>query len=259
MALFNRRRHEDEPVDHDRTMVEEPRTDDDRATHERPADDDRPTHERPADRHRYKRGMARGLFTLVGVAVAGLLTWIAADSFAPADGTSDFWVAMGLIAAVGLALGLSQLFGGWTKWGVPRISSGVFLFGWIPTAIAVGWILMTIQPEGGWQQSRLEDWSDSIGILGFVESFAEFAAVPALVLGLVTAFVFDTAGPRRKVNETDYDRHERRVPDEDVHDYRREDTSVTTGARKHEPVGSGTRTGDSERTVETRPTRRDTP
>ena len=106
---------------------------------------------------------------------------------------------MGLIAGGGLALGLSQLFGGWTKWGVPRVSSGVFLFGWIPAAVVVGWILLTMQPAGGWQQSRLESWSDSIGILGFVDNFeAWLTAVPALILGLVTAFVFDTSGPRQR-------------------------------------------------------------
>jgi hypothetical protein len=233
MALFNRERHVDErPIDRDPDVA----------------------HERPADRHRYKRGMTRGLFTLLGVAVAGFLTWLAAESFTPADGTSDFWIAMGLLAGGGLALGLSQLFGGWTKWGVPRISLGVFLFGWLPSAIVVGWILMTIQPEGGWQQGRLESWSDSIGILGFVDNFAAYPAVPALVLGLVTAFVFDTSGPRTRIDTV---AHESRVPDEDVHDYRREETGATTGDRTREPVHSGT--DNTDRTVETRPTRRDTP
>ena len=152
---------------------------------------------------------------------------------------------MGLVAGGGLALGLSQLFGGWTKWGVPRVSSGVFLFGWIPTAVVVGWILLTMQPAGGWQQSRLEDWSDTIGILGFVNNFeAWLTAVPALILGLVTAFVFDTSGPRQSV-DTNYD--ERRVVDEDVHDYRREDTDATT-VRTGEPVATGTATSTRRRT-----------
>ena len=35
------------------------------------------------------------------------------------DSTGEFWAAMGILAAAGLVLGLSQLFGGWTKWGVP--------------------------------------------------------------------------------------------------------------------------------------------
>jgi hypothetical protein len=245
MALFNReKRDDDRPIEreheHEREIVDE----------------------RPADRHRYKRGVTRGLFTLLGAAAGIFLAWLAAEIFSPGEGTSDFWIAMGLIAGAGLALGLSQLFGGWTKWGVPRVSSGVFLFGWIPTAIVVGWILMAMQPEGGWQQSRLEDWSDSIGVLGFVNNFEDWLlAVPALILGLVTAFIFDTTGPRPKVDTIE---RERRVPDEDVHDYRREDDEVTTvtrqDERRDEPVATGTATTTStDSTVETRPTRRDTP
>jgi hypothetical protein len=230
MAFLKREKHIE---DRDRGVVAEG-----------PVDD-----ERPADRHRYKRGVTRGLFTVVGVAAALFLTWLAAESFQPSDGTSDFWIGMGLIAGGGLALGLSQLFGGWTKWGVPRISTGVLLFGWIPTAVVVGWILMTMQPSGGWQQSRLESWSDSIGVLGFVDNFAGYLAVPAIILGLVTAFIFDTAGPRTKLDTV---ARERRVPDEDVHDYRREETSTTTAHRDDEPVPAGS-------TVETRPTRRDAP
>jgi hypothetical protein len=204
------------------------------------------------DRGRYARGFVRGWFTLVGVAAAGFLTWLAAHSFTPPGSTSDFWVAMGLIAGAGLALGLSQLFGGWTKWGVPRISSGVLFFGWIPTAIVAGWILLTIQPDGGWQQSRLESWSDSIGVLGFVRNFAEYPGVVAIALGLVTAFVFDTTGPRtRRVDTVEH--RERVVPDEDVHAYRTEDTGST---RVEQRVPAGTTTTTSDRPVETR---RDTP
>jgi len=233
---------------------------------DRPVDE---VHERPADRNRYKRNTVRGLFTLVGVAVAGFLTWLASESFTPVTSTSDFWIAMGLIALGGLALGLSQLFGGWTKWGVPRISSGVFLFGWIPTAVTVGWILMTIQPAGGWQQGRFESWSDSIGILGFVNNFADYVGLPALVLGLVTAFVFDTSGPRqRAVTSIE---HERAVPDDEVHDYRHEDRPIddrdtaatsaetrSTDERVGSTTGVTTTRGDDSTVVE-RPTRRDTP
>jgi len=244
MALFNReRRVEERSIEHD--------------------DDHEVVNDYPADRNRYARGITRGLFTLLGVAAAIFLAWLAAEIFSPGEGTTDFWIAMGLIAAGGLALGLSQLLGGWTKWGVPRISSGVFLFGWIPTAVVVGWILLTMQPEGGWQQARLEGWSDSIGVLGFVNNFEDWLlAVPAIVLGLVTALIFDTTGPRLKVDTVE---HDHRIPDEDVHDYRREDDEVTTATRRDEPVASGatTTTGatttSTDRTGETQPTRRDTP
>ncbi len=96
--------------------------------------------------------LVRALFTLAGVGAAGLLIWLA-QTF-DLTSTNGFWAAMGLVAAAGLALGLSQLFGGWTKWGLPVMSPGVFLLAFIPTAIVVGWILLATQPDGGWQQGR---------------------------------------------------------------------------------------------------------
>jgi hypothetical protein len=241
MGLMNRDRH----VDEDRIVTDDEVVD------------------RPADRHRYARSVVRALFTLAGVAVAGLLIWIA--SYFDLGQTSEFWAIMGLLAGAGLALGLSQLLGGWTKWGVPRISSAVLLFAWLPTLIAAAWILLATQPTGGWQQGRFESWSDNIGILGFVRDLGLFPAAIALAFGVVTAFVFDTTGPRER-----YVERTRTFPDEDVHDYRREDAgatavptdrpttrvadgseTVTTGARDDSIVTSGTR----EDTV----VRRDTP
>ena len=104
--------------------------------------------------------LVRALFTLLGVGVAGFLLWVA--QLPDASTTNGFWAAMGIIAGAGLVLGLSQLLGGWTKWGLPHWSPGVFLFAWIPTAIAVGWVMMVIQPENGWHQDKLASWSSSI-------------------------------------------------------------------------------------------------
>jgi hypothetical protein len=146
-------------------------------------------------------GLVRALFTLLGVGVAGLLIWIAQAISGALDGasTSDFWWAMLFLAAAGLALGLSQLFGGWTKWGWPTLSPTVFLLGFLPTLIVGGWILLTEQPTGGWQQSRFEGWTDDIGLAGLVNDLATFLPVIPLIVGLVLAFSFDTTGPRRRV------------------------------------------------------------
>src|SRR5918996_2643009 len=187
----------------------------------------------------------RAVFTVIGVAAAGFLVWLA--TLFDLGETGEFWGAMGLLGAAGLALGLSQIFGGWTKWGIPVLSPGVFLLAFVPTAIIVGWILLTAQPEGGWQQSRLEGWSDDISILGFVQDMGLFGAALALGLGLVLAFSFDTTGPRSRVVD-----RETVVPDEDVHDYERrevvtttptsertvvrDDETVTTGSTREEQV-----------------------
>jgi hypothetical protein len=178
--------------------------------------------------------LVRALFTLLGVAAAGLLIWLA--SYFDLDSTSEFWAAMGLIAAAGLALGLSQLFGGWTKWGLPMLSPGVFLFAFIPTGIVVGWILLATQPENGWQQDRLAGWTSDIGLTGLVNDLGTFPAALAMGLGIVFAFSFDTTGPRRR---DVVDREREYVPDEDVHDYDRGDVVTTTPAGERTTVRDG--------------------
>jgi hypothetical protein len=172
--------------------------------------------------------LVRALFTLLGVGVAGLLIWLA--SYFDVGSKNEFWGAMGLIAAAGLVLGLSQLFGGWTKWGIPVMSPGVFLFAFIPTAIVVGWVLLATQPADGWQHDRLAGWTGDIGITGLVNGLGMFPAALAMGLGLVFAFCFDTTGPRRRDL---VDRERAVVPDEDVHDY---DPDVATTT----PAGRGT-------------------
>ena len=206
--------------------------------------------------------LIRALTTLIGVAVAGFLIWLA-QTFDMGQ-TGEFWAAMGLIAAAGLALGLSQLFGGWTKWGLPVMSPGVFLFAFIPTAIVVGWILLATQPDGGWQQERLAGWSSDIGITGFVNDMGTLPAALAMGLGIVFAFTLDTTGPRTR---DVYEREVEAVPDEDVHDYERRDEVVTTrpaGAPMDDETVVNDRpmvpAGDRTERVEMHdPNRRDTP
>src|SRR5918999_1220603 len=82
--------------------------------------------ERPVGYGRgYGRNTIRALFTLLGAGAAGFLIWLA--HYFELDSTGEFWAAMGLVAGAGLALVLSQLFGGWTKWGWPKISLAVLL------------------------------------------------------------------------------------------------------------------------------------
>lgn len=169
--------------------------------------------------------LVRALFTLAGVAVAGFLIWLA--QLLNLTHTKGFWAAMGIIAGAGLVLGLSQLFGGWTKWGMPVMSPGVFLFAFVPTAVVVGWILLVTQPENGWYQHKFQSWSASMGIEHFVRDMGLFRPLLAFGLGLVFAFTFDTTGPRRREI---VDRERDVVPDEEVHDYNRGDVVTTPAA-----------------------------
>ena len=54
-------------------------------------------------------GLTRGAMTLIGAAAAGLLLWLATQ--VDAGGNGAYWAFIGLIAAAGLTIALSQLLG----------------------------------------------------------------------------------------------------------------------------------------------------
>jgi hypothetical protein len=165
--------------------------------------------------------VVRGLTTLVGVAAAGFLVWLATQF--DLGTTGEYWSAMGILAGAGVCLGLSQLIGGWTKWGAPTISPGVFLLAFLPTLIAVGGILVATRPTGTEEGQDVAGWIRDVGLGGLAEDLIVFQGVLAFGLGIVFSFMFDTRGPRTRVIEE----REAVVPEEDVHDYRAEDEVVT--------------------------------
>ena len=139
-------------------------------------------------------GLTRGISTLAGAAVAGILLW-----FATQIGTqtsTEYWSTYGLIAAAGLAMALSQILGGWTKWGWPRFSLGVFLIGFLPVLVAGGWVLLARQPAD-WMNTS--NWSRDLSIYGLVADVGNVLPAIAFGIGLTFGFSFDTAGPRREV------------------------------------------------------------
>jgi hypothetical protein len=140
-------------------------------------------------------GLTRGVFTLAGAATAGFLIWLATQIGDESNG--GYWAVYGIIAAAGLTMALSQLFGGWTKWGLPRVSGKVFLIGFVPTLIAAGWVLVAHQPDANWFRTHVVNWSGDIGISGLVNDLSEYVSVLGFGLGLVFGFTFDTSGPRR--------------------------------------------------------------
>jgi hypothetical protein len=145
-------------------------------------------------------GLTRGAMTLIGVVVAGFLIWFGANALPVAgDATvGEFWWAAGLIAAAGLTMALSQLLGGWTKWGWPRISGNVILLGFMPALIAGGWVIAAGEPGDHWLGSHVRSWSDDIGLEGLVGDLMK--AWPALAFGVGLAFglTFDTTGPGKE-------------------------------------------------------------
>jgi len=143
-------------------------------------------------------GLTRAATTLIGVLAAGLLLWLGTQVL-PGSGeaTSDeYWATVGLIAAAGLTMALSQLLGGWTKWGWPRISGMVFLLGFLPALIMGGWLLAGGEPGSYWLGRHVRGWSDDIGIDGFVGDLKMMFPAIAFGIGLVFGFTFDTTGPR---------------------------------------------------------------
>jgi hypothetical protein len=136
------------------------------------------------------------MLTLVGVASAVVLVWLAGQ--AGDDSTADYWALYGLVAAAGLVMALSQLLGGWTKWGWPRLSGTVFLLGFLPALVVAVWVLGAGQPDENWFQRHVVDWSDTLGLGGVVRDLLDLAGPLAFLAGLTFGFTFDTSGPRTR-------------------------------------------------------------
>jgi hypothetical protein len=151
-------------------------------------------------------GLTRGVMTLIGAAIAGGLIWLA-TWIGPTDSTSEYWAAMGCVAGAGLVMALSQLAGGWTKWGIPSASPNVFALAFLPALIAGGWIVVAAQPDGNAARERVLDWSASIGIGGLVGDLTTLVGAIAFGVGLVFGLVFDTTGPRRREDVVEHDRY----------------------------------------------------
>ena len=139
-------------------------------------------------------GLTRGTITLIGAAVAGVLIWLATQSTANTNG--GYWAIVGLLAAAGLTMAFSQILGGWTKWGWPRISVSVFLVAFIPVLIAAGWVILAGQTVPNWFSRHATSWAGDIGLGGLLGDLVKAIPVLAFGVGLVFGLTFDTTGPR---------------------------------------------------------------
>jgi hypothetical protein len=156
-------------------------------------------------------GLTRATVTLIGVAAAGLLLYVASQF--GVETTGDYWAWIGFMAAAGLVIALSQLLGGWTKWGWPRMSLPVLLLGFVPALLVGGIVLLYAQPDGGVFGQGL---ADDLGVEGFAEDLVSVLPAIAFGLGLVFGLTFDTTGPRVREVDVDDDRVVRRRDDDRV-------------------------------------------
>src|SRR5436190_13655241 len=139
-------------------------------------------------------GLTRATTTLVFSAAAGLLIWLATQI--SNDHVGGYWARVGLVAGAGLLMALSQLLGGWTKWGWPRLSIAVLVTAFVPVAIVSLWIILAGEPGSGWFHNHVMAWTRDIHLSGFVTDFLYYIPVLAFGTGLVFGFSFDTTGPR---------------------------------------------------------------
>jgi hypothetical protein len=139
-------------------------------------------------------GLTRATTTLLFAAAAGFLIWIASQI--SNDHVGGYWARVGLVAGAGLVMALSQLLGGWTKWGVPRISPHVLLVAFVPVAVASLWVILAGEPGSGWFHNHVMSWTRDIHISGLVTDLLYYIPVLAFGTGLVFGYSFDTTGPR---------------------------------------------------------------
>jgi hypothetical protein len=138
-------------------------------------------------------GLTRATSTLIFAGAAGLVIWLATQI---SNGhTGGYWARMGLLAGAGLLMALSQVIGGWTKWGRPRLSAAVLLTAFVPVAIVSLWIIVFGDPSHSWVPNHVRSWSGDIHVTGLVQDLGFYASVLAFGTGLVFGFSFDTVGP----------------------------------------------------------------
>jgi hypothetical protein len=197
-------------------------------------------------------GLTRATTTLVFAGVAGLLIWIATQLSNETLG--GYWARIGLVAGAGFVMALSQLLGGWTKWGWPRLSVPVFLTAFVPVAIVSLWIIIAAEPSSTWINNHVEEWTRDIRVTGLVTDLINYIPVLAFGSGLVLGFSLDTTGPRRYVGEPEPTTTTRRRGL-----FRRRETVPTTTATTTDGrVADEPLTAERERVATERPDDRET-
>jgi hypothetical protein len=209
-------------------------------------------------------GLTRSTTTLISAGAAGLLIWIATQI--SNDHIGGYWARIGLVAGAGVVMALGQLLGGWTKWGLPRLSVPVFVVAFVPVAIVSLWIVLAGEPSNGWFHNHVMAWTADIHVSGLVTDLLYYIPVLAFGSGLVFGFSFDTTGPIVRDRGVVADRGVTTTPTtrrRGLFGRRRTATTATTDGRvaadepltaEREAVPTSTdRTGDRETVTTTTP------
>jgi hypothetical protein len=151
--------------------------------------------------------------TLLGVAGAGALLWVAAQVGRGTIG--GYWAAYGIVAGAGLVLAATQLRG---RAGHPPT---MFALGFLPVLICAGWVLLAMQPHGNWFRDHVLSWSGSIGIDDVVHDVGTWLAVLAFGIGYTLGLVLEPM-PRTARVATPVRTDKRAAADEPVTAERRE-------------------------------------
>ena len=131
--------------------------------------------------------MTRAMSLLVGVAVAGLLIWAAAQ--VDADNRGGYWATIGILAAAGLVLSLARL--ARVRSDAPVLPSiPGFVLGFVPALIAAGWVIVARQPGNSWLESHVRNWSGDLSLGSVVADLGAYFPVLAFGLGTLLGFVF---------------------------------------------------------------------
>jgi hypothetical protein len=193
-------------------------------------------------------GLTRATTTLIAAGVAGLLIWLATQINGKTVG--GFWAVYGLVAGAGLVMALSQLLGGWTKWGWPRLAIAFLLTAFVPIAFVSLWIVLAAEPGNGWFHRHVLSWSGDIHIRSLVNDLKEYVAVFAFGIGLAFGYSLDTAGPAVRGRTAGVDRTAETAPTSrrrGLRGRRRQPVATTRGQAADEPL-----TADREETTPTR-------
>ncbi len=189
--------------------------------------------------------VTRGLTLALFAGVAGLALWGATQVGMQTQGR--FWTALVIVATAGLLLTLATHVGTWTKGLRMRMSPTTFALAFLPVLVCVGWVLLASQPGHGWQEGRIDSWSNSMGILGLVHSVGLWRGVLAFGFGVMLGLSLDGVPEPLVADEPLYVPAQAPVADEPVTAERRWAGRRGTGVTPRAGTPSGVTTQERER------------